>query len=42
MDLFFHTLKKMGKKLRIIYGGFWCGNMNNHNKKLVQMMLKTN
>jgi hypothetical protein len=43
MDYFFlNEKKKMEKKLRIIYGGFWFGFMNFCNKKLVHMMLKTN
>jgi len=30
----------MAKKLRIIYGGFWCGMMKICNRKLVHMMPK--
>jgi hypothetical protein len=31
---------KMGKKLRIFFGGFWCGIMDICNKKLVHDALK--
>jgi hypothetical protein len=43
MDYFFHTPREIdGKKLKIIYGGFWCDIMNICNEKLIHMMLKTN
>jgi len=42
MYYFFHTTREtMGEKLRIIFGGFWCGTVNICNKKFILVPKKT-